>query len=104
MNYRTIILPEALKIIQSGDPSGFDVIAGLSSILGETGQSLDSLIIQLETLHRNAVMGIKVGFNRWLAWMSQIYNHYRILPSIIRKNTQPAPPLLTPKSWKKWIS
>ena len=63
MNYRTIILPEALKIIQSGDPSGFDVIAGLSSILGETGQSLDSLISQLETLHRNAVMGIKVGFN-----------------------------------------
>ena len=60
MNYRTIILPEALKIIQSGDPSGFDVIAGLSSILGETGQSLDSLITQLETLHRNAVMGIKV--------------------------------------------
>ena len=63
VNYRTIILPEALKIIQSGDPSGFDVIAGLSSILGETGQSLDSLISQLETLHRNAVMGIKVGFD-----------------------------------------
>ena len=60
VNYRTIILPEALKIIQSGDPSGFDVIAGLASILGETGQSLDSLISQLETLHRNAVMGIKV--------------------------------------------
>ena len=26
---------------------------------------------------------------------------YRIQPSIIRKNTQPAPPLLTPKFWKK---
>ena len=29
---------------------------------------------------------------------------YRIQLCIIRKNTQPAPPLLTPKSWKKWIS
>ena len=29
---------------------------------------------------------------------------HRIQPSIIRKNTKPAPPLLTPKSWKKWIS
>ena len=29
---------------------------------------------------------------------------YRIQLCIIRKNTQPAPRLLTPKSWKKWIS
>ena len=30
--------------------------------------------------------------------------NYHIQPCIIRKNTQPAPPLLTPKSGKKWIS
>ena len=29
--------------------------------------------------------------------------NYRIQLCIIHKNTQPSPPLLTPKSWKKWI-
>ena len=61
VNFRTIILPEALKIIQSEDPSVFAALSKLETILSEAGQSLDSIISQLEILHRNAVMGIKVS-------------------------------------------
>lgn len=61
MNFRTIILPEALKIIQSQDPSVFTILSQLENILSETGHPLDAIITQLEMLHRNAVMGLKVN-------------------------------------------
>ncbi|KAH3864467.1 hypothetical protein DPMN_027485, partial [Dreissena polymorpha] len=60
VNFRTIILPEALKIIQSQESSVFLILSRLEAILREPGgPSLDTVIQQLEVLHRNAVMGIK---------------------------------------------
>lgn len=60
VNFRTIILPEALKIIQSQEPSVFSILSQLETILSETGYPLDTITSQLEMLHRNAVMGLKV--------------------------------------------
>lgn len=60
VNFRTIILPEALKIIQGQEPSVYKILTQLETILSECGMSLDTMISQLEVLHRNAVMGLKV--------------------------------------------
>ncbi|KAL5019170.1 hypothetical protein ScPMuIL_004892 [Solemya velum] len=59
LNFRTIILPEALKTIQSQDTSVCGALETLEKILSEVGQPLDKLVAQLEMLHRNAIMGIE---------------------------------------------
>ncbi|KAL4241086.1 Serine/threonine-protein kinase smg1 [Mactra antiquata] len=79
VNFRTIILPEALKIIQGQDPSVFSVLSQLENILSETGLPLDSIISQLEVLHRNAVMGIKTENNELLAIVNGIRQHFLLL-------------------------
>ena len=60
MNFRNIILPEALKIIQGQEPSVYNILTQLETTLSECGMPLDTMINQLEVLHRNAIMGIKV--------------------------------------------
>ena len=51
----------------------------------------DVMIIRIESYFSAFHCGMKCREN------------YRIQLCIIRKNTQPSPPHLTPKSWKKWI-
>ncbi|KAL8580399.1 hypothetical protein ACOMHN_020876 [Nucella lapillus] len=59
MNFRSIILPEALKLMQSQEPSILSALSQLESLVGESAQPLESLVAQLEVLHRNVVMGIQ---------------------------------------------
>lgn len=61
MNFRTIIIPEALKAVQAEDPSVLDALAGLEKVIEGAGKPLDALLSQLDTLHRNAIMGMQVG-------------------------------------------
>ena len=63
MNFRNIILPEALKLIQSQEPSLLNALSDLESMVGEVMQPLDSLIGQVDVLHRNAVMGLEVNID-----------------------------------------
>lgn len=60
MNFRSIILPEALKLIQSQEPSILGAVCQLESFVGESTHSLDSLVNELEVIHRNVVMGVQV--------------------------------------------
>ncbi len=60
INYRTIILPETLKLIQSRDPSLLSSLSQLENLMSEVKQPVDTLLAQVEVLHRNAVMGIEV--------------------------------------------
>ncbi|KAK3583612.1 hypothetical protein CHS0354_039435 [Potamilus streckersoni] len=62
INYRTIILPEALKAIQSQDVSVCAALTQLETILADVGIPLDTMLTQLEMQHRNAIMGM-VGEN-----------------------------------------
>lgn len=59
MNFRSIILPEALKLMQSQEPSILSALSQLESLVGESAQPLESLVAQLEVLHRNVIMGIQ---------------------------------------------
>jgi len=64
VTFRNIILPEALKIIQSQEVSVFSILSQLETMLADCGdRGLDGLIAQIDILHRNAVMGIKVNRN-----------------------------------------
>nr|KAG5704900.1 hypothetical protein BaRGS_003883 [Batillaria attramentaria] len=59
LNFRSIILPEALKLIQSQEPSILASLSHLESLVGESTQSLESLVTQLEIMHRNVIMGVQ---------------------------------------------
>ncbi|XP_076458807.1 serine/threonine-protein kinase SMG1-like [Babylonia areolata] len=63
MNFRSIILPEALKLMQSQEPSILSALSQLESLVGESAQPLESLVAQLEVMHRNVIMGIQ-GSNK----------------------------------------
>lgn len=59
MNFRTIILPEALKAIQGAEPSVCSALAGLERMFAEASHPLETIVAQLEILHRNAIMGVE---------------------------------------------
>ncbi|XP_048245963.1 serine/threonine-protein kinase SMG1-like isoform X1 [Haliotis rufescens] len=59
INFRTIILPETLKLIQAQDASLLSLLSHLENMISDLKQPLDALVAQLEVLHRNAVMGIE---------------------------------------------
>lgn len=60
MNFRSIILPEALKLTQAQDEHFLAILSQLESIISHSSLPLDSLISQLELMHRNAIMGMEV--------------------------------------------
>ena len=60
MNFRSIILPETLKLIQSQDASILSLLSMLESCVRESTLPLDTLVAQLEVCHRNVLMGLEV--------------------------------------------
>ncbi|WAQ96320.1 SMG1-like protein [Mya arenaria] len=98
VNFRNIILPEALKIIQSEDDSVYGVVSGLEGILADHGGSvgdrgLDTLIAQLEVLHRNAVMGMK---NENLELLQRVSSMEAQFKSLLESGMSGSPQELTP--------
>ena len=61
MNFRSIIVPEALKSIQTVEPSMQSLLVQLDDIIKGSGQSLESLLGNLEVQLRNAIMGMQVS-------------------------------------------
>uniref|UniRef100_A0A2C9LZC5 non-specific serine/threonine protein kinase n=1 Tax=Biomphalaria glabrata TaxID=6526 RepID=A0A2C9LZC5_BIOGL len=59
MNFRSIILPETLKLIQSHDVHFVNILTHLEDMIHQRSLSLDVLIAQLELMHRNAIMGME---------------------------------------------
>ncbi|XP_041362847.1 serine/threonine-protein kinase SMG1-like [Gigantopelta aegis] len=76
LNFRNIILPEALKLIQSQEPSLLNALSDLESMIGEVMQPLDSLIGQVDVLHRNAVMGIENESSEVIAMVHKMQSHF----------------------------
>ena len=62
MNFRSIILPEAIKLSQASDPYFLSIISRLEKVMGGTSLPLPGLITQLELLHHNAIMGKHVSW------------------------------------------
>lgn len=61
MNFRTIILPEALKAIQGAESSVCSALEDMERMFADASHPLDTIVSQLEILHRNAIMGVEVG-------------------------------------------
>ncbi|OWF37806.1 serine/threonine-protein kinase SMG1-like [Mizuhopecten yessoensis] len=59
MNFRTIILPEALKAIQGAEPSVCSALEDMERMFAEASHPLETMVSQLEILHRNAIMGME---------------------------------------------
>lgn len=64
LNFRSIILPESLKSLQTAEPSMLAMLEALDSIIGATHLPLDTILSQLEGKLRNAILGMKVSFHR----------------------------------------
>ncbi|KAK7113677.1 hypothetical protein V1264_012925 [Littorina saxatilis] len=80
MNFRSIILPETLKLIQSQEPSILSALSQLESLVGESSQPLDSLVAQLEIMHRNVIIGIQnEGGNEVLKKVQQMQTAFNQL-------------------------
>lgn len=61
MNFRSIIIPEALKTIQAEEESVCIALKCLNEMITDAGCPLEQLAHQVEILHRNKVMGIEVS-------------------------------------------
>ncbi|XP_062590366.1 serine/threonine-protein kinase SMG1-like isoform X1 [Saccostrea cucullata] len=57
LNFRSIILPEALKAIQGQNVSVVKALQDLEKLFSDASYPIETVISQLETLHRNAIMG-----------------------------------------------
>lgn len=76
INFRTIILPEALKAIQAQEASVCNALEDLEKLFVDASHPLDQIVSQLEVLHRNAIMGVEVCawfyfFNLFFLWKYQ---------------------------------
>lgn len=69
MNFRSIILPEAVKAIQAQNASVCSALQDLEKLFTDAGYSTETIIAQLESLHRNAIMGCEVWHHRALTLM-----------------------------------
>lgn len=63
LNFQNIILPEAVKTVQSEDPSVLDMIEKLNKIITDAESPLDSLVSELEADMRNIIMEIQTPDN-----------------------------------------
>ncbi|KAK6170598.1 hypothetical protein SNE40_018955 [Patella caerulea] len=79
INFRTVILPETLKLIQSQDGSFLQVLADLETIVQDINQPLDRILNQLEVLHRNAVLGIENENSEILLTVKKLQKRYNNL-------------------------
>ena len=61
INFRNIILPEAVKTMQTQDPSVETSLGLLEQIVTEAGRPLDTILSQMEIQLRNAIMGMEVS-------------------------------------------
>jgi PI-3-kinase-related kinase SMG-1 len=61
MNFRSIILPEALKLIQSQDASILTLLSQLEGMVRGNSVSLETMVEQLESSHRKYIMGLEVS-------------------------------------------
>ncbi|XP_005098211.1 serine/threonine-protein kinase SMG1 [Aplysia californica] len=59
MNFRSIILPEAVKLSQASDPHFLSIVTRLEKVINGSSLPLATMVSQLELLHRNAIMGIQ---------------------------------------------
>eukprot|EP00106_Octopus_bimaculoides_P021655 XP_014789097.1 PREDICTED: serine/threonine-protein kinase SMG1-like isoform X1 [Octopus bimaculoides] len=59
VNFRSIIIPEALKTIQAEEESVCIALKSLNEMITDAGCPLEQLVHQVEILHRNKVMGIE---------------------------------------------
>ncbi|XP_052059400.1 serine/threonine-protein kinase SMG1-like isoform X1 [Mytilus californianus] len=59
VNFRSIILPEALKAIQAQEPTVCLALEEIEKLFSDMTHPLDTIVSQLEVLHRNAIMGIE---------------------------------------------
>lgn len=60
INFRSIILPETLKLTQAQDEHFISILSQLDALIHQSSYSLDMLVKQLELMHRNAIMGLEV--------------------------------------------
>ncbi|XP_070580922.1 serine/threonine-protein kinase SMG1-like [Ptychodera flava] len=61
-SFRTIILPETMKTVQSEDPSVFQCIETLEDISNEFGLPLDAILQQLEVNLKQLTLGMEAGY------------------------------------------
>ncbi|XP_059145931.1 serine/threonine-protein kinase SMG1-like [Physella acuta] len=59
INFRSIILPETLKLTQAQDEHFISILSQLDALIHQSNSSLDVLVKQLELMHRNAIMGLE---------------------------------------------
>ena len=59
-NFRSVILPEAQKLIQAKHPSVITVLSKIQAIEAATSTTLDHIVVQLETQLLNVIMGMQV--------------------------------------------
>ncbi|CAL1541344.1 unnamed protein product [Lymnaea stagnalis] len=59
MNFRSIILPETMKLTQSQDEHFLNILSQLENLIQQSRMPLDALVAQVEIMHRNAIMGIE---------------------------------------------
>lgn len=60
LNFRSIILPEAVKAIQAQNASVCSALQDLEKLFTDAGYSTETIIAQLESLHRNASWGVRM--------------------------------------------
>ena len=60
VHFRTIIVPETLKCLESGEETVARSVAALQTLIDAHDQPLDSLIMALEKQLLNAIMGLQV--------------------------------------------
>ena len=65
VNFRSIIVPEAIKTLSRGDASVAASIGALDQLVEETRRPLDTLMAQLEVQLRNTTIGneVRQGYN-----------------------------------------
>ena len=63
VNFRSIIVPEALKLIQSQESSMLGVLSCLENLAMDSNLSFDAMEEQVEVLCGNAITGVPVALH-----------------------------------------
>uniref|UniRef100_T1J1T4 PI3K/PI4K catalytic domain-containing protein n=1 Tax=Strigamia maritima TaxID=126957 RepID=T1J1T4_STRMM len=79
LNFLTIILPEALKHIQSQERTVFQALQSLNSVINNVGYPLETLISQLELQMRSVVMEMDIPDAKATAIVEHIRNKFNSL-------------------------
>lgn len=77
MNFRSIILPEAVKAIQAQNASVCSALQDLEKLFSDAGYSTETIIAQLESLHRNAIMGCENDNLEMMAVVKRMQTQYQ---------------------------